>query len=165
MVYSNSMTTPRLTPNQKDRIWLLGRKSATIFGAERPGKWVSAKECGGPSALEHLYHKGYADRHIVIGPRGGEILTYRLNDLGWAEYDKISKKKQGETVRRLLTGEIDTRIINARKEGRVVRIIADGKEYRGVPGEVGRTEDWERTLVLNIGQRQIPLFSITDVIE
>lgn len=63
--------------------------------------------------------------------------------------------------------DIDYAIINARRDSKVIRVYCGSAAYvRGYPGEVERVDDWNKmtsTLVLNIGQRQIPLLTITKV--
>lgn len=65
-------TKPRLTPHQKWAFQHLARLSARADAG-----WVLAKDSGSPAAMEHLYHKGYAERKIKRGPRGGEHRLYR----------------------------------------------------------------------------------------
>ena len=68
----------RLTPNQRERLLLLARHTGGP-----PGRWVHDRECGGPSALWHLWDKGYVERQFRTGPRGGEYVYYRPNGFGW----------------------------------------------------------------------------------
>lgn len=65
------MTRPRLSPHQRE---VLGRLTR-ISGSSR--RWVIARNIGSRTACEHLVDKGYAERQVESGPRGGELLSYR----------------------------------------------------------------------------------------
>ena len=163
------MTTVRLTSNQRDRLLRLGRVSR-IPGTS--GRWILDTDCGGPAALAHLYRKGYVDRSTTIGPRGGEKLFYRPSQLGWETIERVlAKRAEGvlTSEERAAAGlqsksEIDTALITARQNGLVVRVyVGETVYFRGVPGQVYRKDDMRAKLMLPIGQREIPLDSITRV--
>lgn len=155
------MAVVRITPHQKETLLGLARK-AMLMATERPGRWIHAKDSGGPSALEHLYRKGYAERDIRIGERGGEHLYYRPTTEGYAVVDREFDKRRVERGE-MTMGEIDTRLIEARRTGAIVRIfVGPAKaEFRGVPGEVARDEDG--VLRMQFGQRRVALNGITSV--
>lgn len=66
------MTKPRLTQHQKRVLADLKRASRWA----RDG-WAAAADVGAPAGLEHLVDKGYAERQMREGPRGGRHLYYR----------------------------------------------------------------------------------------
>lgn len=158
------MPTARLTKHQKETLLRLCR-AANLTYTPRPGRWILDKDCGGPAALEHLYFKGYAEREIRIGPRGGERCYYRPSETGWAVRDRHFIKvaeADGAAEREMPLHEIDTRLIEARKSGAVVRVFAGPTgEFRGVPGPVERDDNGSLRLVL--GQRKILLGAIRKV--
>jgi len=96
----------RLTPHQKQTLLRLGRMSVIYRLADGsraidekqvglsdepkllPTKWVLAKDCGQPVALQRLVLKGYAESRIEEGPRGGLHESFRPTALGWEVYDK-----------------------------------------------------------------------------
>lgn len=143
----------RLTPNQKSVLARLVRMSG------RTGRWVSASACGQRCALEHIARKGYADERIEYGPRGGEHRFYLPTPDGIAAV----KRAVAAVERKMPADAIDTQLIEARKHGRIVRVICGGSEYRGVPGEVERDGESGR-VYLRMGLRLIPLMGITEVI-
>lgn len=149
----------KLTKHQKETLLQLCRMSRKNVDAY---EWILDKDCGGPAALEHLYDKGYVERQTRRGPRGGYHYYYRPNGAGVAVRERhVAKVRVAQAA-----NEIDTRLIEARKHGTVVLVHTAETYYRGVPGEVERVEDWDKgtsTVMLNIGQRQIPLTSITKV--
>lgn len=63
--------------------------------------------------------------------------------------------------------EIDYAIINAKLQGKIVRIYTGGPDYvRGYPGDSERVEDWDTmksTVVIPVGARKVPLLDITKV--
>lgn len=157
----------KLTKHQRETLLRLARLSRTqaIEGVRPDGfaRWILDKDCGGPAALEHLYDKGYVERQTRRGPRGGYHYYYRPNDAGVAVRERhVAKTRVAQAA-----NEIDTRLIEARKTGSIVRVFCGPvTEYRGVPGEVERVDDWDKgtsTVVLNIGARKIPLAAITKV--
>lgn len=157
------MTKVRLTPNQRDRLLRLGRAS---FIPGTSGRWILDRHCGGPAALAHLYQKGFADRSLQFGPRGGDLNYYRPSQLGWEEIERLKAKTSGQRVTAGLpsAGEVDTALIHARDSGEVVRVITATGEYRGVPGQVHRAGDpYTSELVVPIGQREIPLAEVLRV--
>lgn len=109
----------RLTPNQKDRLSALGRRSLKRAIVKRhalnvargetldvysygdlaagtiPGAWVSLSTVGGERTLDHCVEKGYAECREEYGPRGGRILFYRPTMQGW---DWLARQDRGETV-------------------------------------------------------------------
>lgn len=145
-------TMARLTPHQKSTLSRLTRLS----GGEH--KWVHVKDCGSAGGLEHLYHKGYADRKVEIGERGGTHLYYRVAVEGYVEARRLVPDAP------MSTGEIDTLLIRARERSEIVRIFVGPKpaEIRGVPGEISRGDDGH--LRLKIGQRNVMLKAISRVV-
>lgn len=69
---------PRITPHQKRVL-----TSLMYWSRKNPSKdgFVDGKFLGAPAALEHLFKKGYAERSLVVGPRGGHRYEYR--PVGW----------------------------------------------------------------------------------
>jgi hypothetical protein len=65
----------RLTPHQRDTLADLRRRARLLSG--NGYGWVYGRDVGAPTACEHLVRKGYAERKIVRGPRGGEHRYYR----------------------------------------------------------------------------------------
>jgi hypothetical protein len=65
------MSRPRLTTHQRE---VLGR--LTRYAGPRR-RWVTLDNIGSRTACEHLVAKGYAERQVDHGPRGGELLSYR----------------------------------------------------------------------------------------
>jgi hypothetical protein len=63
----------RITPHQRYALDRL-RRLSSLMGDNR---WVYEKDSGAPAALDHLYRKGYVEREIRTGPRGGEHVYYR----------------------------------------------------------------------------------------
>jgi hypothetical protein len=153
--------TGRPTKSQKDTLMRLGRMSGEA------GHWIYDKSCGGPASLEHLFDKGLVEFESRRGPRGGYHYYYRPNAAGWAIINRAVMKARSVADREMTLDGIDTALIEARKAGKIVLVYSGPTlYYRGVPGEVERVEDWDKmtsTVVLNIGQRQIPLRSITKV--
>lgn len=151
----------RLTPHQKERLLRLARL-AMMLATDRPGKFIHARDCGGPAALEHLTAKGYVECEIRRGPLGGQHLYYRPTAAGYVVVDREADKRRVERGD-MTMGEIDTRLIEARRTGAVVRIfVGPAKaEFRGVPGEVARDEDG--VLRMQFGQRRVALRGITKV--
>lgn len=147
------MSAPRLTTNQKDVLGRVGRLSRSGDG------WISARACGSPSTLEHLYEKGYLDRVTRRGPLGGTYYYYALTVLGRETADRLTVV----AARKMLAGEIDARLIAARKAGEPVLVYCGSSAYvRGVPGPVER-DDETGHVVLKIGVRKIPLLTISAV--
>lgn len=62
---------PRLTPHQREVLGDLRRRSGSKH------RWVDVRDIGSRTACEHLVAKGYAERKVDHGPRGGELLSYR----------------------------------------------------------------------------------------
>jgi hypothetical protein len=66
----------RLTPHQRDTLRDLTVTSARNLRAGQDG-WVPWRWIGARAALGHLVDKGYAERRMTHGPRGGERPEYR----------------------------------------------------------------------------------------
>ena len=66
---------PRLTPHQRRTLECLKRLSNSPLYSD--DGWVSWNDCGSRAALDHLFRKGYVNRIVKIGPRGGEHPYYR----------------------------------------------------------------------------------------
>lgn len=155
------MARARLTPNQHDRLLRLARPM-------HRDRWILGRECGGEAALDHLTAKGYAERKLEYGPRGGHLYHYRLTDAGWAVYDRHAAKtaEAKAAAREQETSTIDGLLIEARKTGGIARVFVGSMEFRGYVGEVERVEDWDAgtsTVVVPIGHHKIPLTTITKV--
>jgi hypothetical protein len=65
---------PRLTPHQRDVLRDLERVSERL---DVRGSWVGLDVIGSRAGLDHLVDKGYAERRMTYGPRGGEHPEYR----------------------------------------------------------------------------------------
>lgn len=78
------MTPPRLTTHQKWTLMRLRRLSSVggLFAPAYAHEFVLGKDVGAPAALEHLVRKGYVEREVQYGPRGGEHRLYRPTHLG-----------------------------------------------------------------------------------
>lgn len=70
----------RVTGHQRWALGQLARRSRVATASEG---WVLGKDVGAPAAMEHLYRKGYVERKIETGPRGGEHKLYRPSLQGW----------------------------------------------------------------------------------
>lgn len=153
------MAAPRLTPNQRDVLVRLCR-----WAGEPPGRWTLDRDLGQRSALEHLWSKGYADRERRYGPRGGEHLYYRPTEEGWAVFVR-QRDRLHLAERKMTTGEIDSRLIDARDNGKIVRVYVGENmaEFRGIPGEVERDE--AGALRLRFGARRLLLSAIREVTD
>lgn len=142
--------TARLTPHQK---YALARLTA-MSGGE--GHWVRATDAGCVGGLRRSWVKGHLARKVERGPRGGEHVFYRPIRFG------EEGARAADVFERMPTGEIDSRLIEARENGEVVLCyFGPGVYYRGVPGEVERGDDG--VLRLHLGQRQIALKGILRV--
>jgi DNA-binding PadR family transcriptional regulator len=99
----------RLTPNQKDRLIDLGRRSRALQ-TSRDG-WVNLSAIGGERTLDHLVEKGYAESREKIGPRGGLILHYRPTLAGW---DWLAKQERATaaTTHTLTRAENANRVVD-----------------------------------------------------
>lgn len=161
------MTKARLTKHQRETLERLNRLSRQTYlrheGIGDIGKWILDRDCGGPQALAHLYRKGYVERDIQRGPRGGEKVLYRLSDLGFRTLGLPVPRREPVTVEeKQASGEIDTRLIAARDSGKPVLVyVGETVYFRGVPGQAFRNGSG-RT-VIPIGLRKVPLTSITKV--
>ncbi len=74
----------RVTTHQRWALGMLARKCRQTVGERWGEGYVLGKDVGAPAALEHLYRKGYVERIIETGPRGGEHKLYRPSKDGWA---------------------------------------------------------------------------------
>lgn len=157
------MTRP--TKHQKEVLLRLARLS-TAGGVPRPGRFVHGKDSGSPAGLEHLCGKGLAECERRVGERGGEHLYYRPTAEGYALADREANKRVGAGVaREMTTGEIDSRLIEARRDEKIVRVFVGpaAAEFRGVPGPVVRDAS-DGVLRLEMGARRIALAAITKVV-
>lgn len=151
------------TKAQRDTLMRLGRLTGLIPRADGVGRWIHDKDCGGPASLDHLHDKGLVERRLDFGPRGGERYYYRPNEAGWKIIERARAKRIEEADREMTLAGIDTALIEARKNGTIVCVFSGPTMYyRGIPGEVFRGAESHR-LMLRIGQRCIPLASITKV--
>jgi len=66
------MTRPSLTKHQR-AIW----NQLKRWSNHTQDHWVHGSMIGSSGALEHLVRKGYAERDVYYGPRGGEHRRYR----------------------------------------------------------------------------------------
>lgn len=73
----------RVTTHQRWALGQLARKVRAQTANDHEG-WVLGKDVGAPAAMEHLARKGYVERKIETGPRGGEHKLYRPSLNGWA---------------------------------------------------------------------------------
>lgn len=104
--YDRDRKRVRLTPHQKEVLGRLERLSRPARPAGYPWresddvvrlrwmeeyvkvhgrperKWVSGRDVGAPAGCEHLVEKGFAERRVEYGPRGGEHLFYRPTGRG-----------------------------------------------------------------------------------
>lgn len=71
-----SYPRPRLTPHQKEVLMDLTLSSRRNERFANQG-WVDGKDIGARAALDHLVRKGYADKQMRYGPRGGQRPHYR----------------------------------------------------------------------------------------
>lgn len=63
---------------------LAPQRVAGVLISSNELRWVLDSNCGGPMALHHLWAKGYAERDVRTGPRGGEHVYYRPTMAGVA---------------------------------------------------------------------------------
>ena len=87
-----------LTPHQKWALCRLARMtrasmSSQSFVERAQEGFVLGKDVGAPAAMEHLARKGYVERKIEIGPRGGEHKLYRPSLAGWAAEQRYAQSK------------------------------------------------------------------------
>lgn len=147
------MTTTRISTHQKTVLELLKERSGHATGGY---KFVEPGDGLAPAALEHLHRKGFVDKHVHVGLRGGKHNLYRPATAGAARCTT-------DAVEPMNSGEMDTRLIRARDAGTPVEVLtSNGTKLTGIPGEVERSKS-TGNLLISIGQRKIALFAITRV--
>jgi hypothetical protein len=127
----------RLTKHQEHALDLIHLRGRAGDGY----RFVSEKEPGlGPAVCAHLFRKGYIDRHIEIGPRGGKHIYVRPAK---GMYGGVETKGfAGGDEAKMELHAIDTALIDARDHHKRVTVIVNNRTTLiGVPLMVERHEN------------------------